>query len=210
MRICVAILILIFSLTRSFGQENYKKLYVTAGGLFRTTIFYLHGARKLSGGPTINNLAPYHYSPGVNGTGLNSSLSYQLSETVGLNLEWLTTLRYDFYYFDCGGNCHARTFYVDQALLLTKSLSNKYYFGIGYAMYNIGKNLDYIGGNGKEETLQLQFNSIDLVVGIQIWKLHFEPKLSIVQDNFPGAIKENATLFGTRVYYRFHFRKKEE
>jgi hypothetical protein len=210
MKVCAAILIGILSLTKSFGQENYKRLYVTTGGLFRTTIFYLRGLRNLSGGPTINYQVPYSYRAGVNGTGLNSSLGYQLSETLDLNLEWQTTLRYDFYYFDIDCDCHAKTFYVDQALLITKSLFNKYYFGIGYTIYNLGKNLDYLGDDMTQHTLQLQFNSIDIVIGVQVWKLNFEPKLSIVQDDFPGTIKENATLFGTRVYYKFRFRKKGE
>ena len=76
------------------------------------------------------------------------------------------------------------------------------YAGIGFTQYNIGKDLTY-SVDSKTKTLQLEFNSIDFLIGIKVKKIFIEPKLSIVQKDFPGTIKDNATLLGIRICYMF-------
>lgn len=79
----------------------------------------------------------------------------------------------------------------------------RYYLGIGYTVYNIGKELKY-EARGEPAVLKLQFNSLDVLVGMAIWKVYLESKLSVVQKDFPGDTKDNATLLSGRLYYKFN------
>jgi hypothetical protein len=57
--------------------------------------------------------------------------------------------------------------------------------------------------NNEGRVLGLDFNSIDVLLGARIWKVYAEPKVSFVKKNFPGDVKDSATLLGARFYYRF-------
>jgi hypothetical protein len=79
----------------------------------------------------------------------------------------------------------------------------------GLSAINIGKELHYNRTNGTPMTLQLHFNSFDLMAGTPIWKLYFEPKFSWVSNNFPGNAKKNATVLTMRLFYRFEISGKK-
>ncbi len=157
------------------------------------------GLRGQQSGPLINATAPYSYKKGVTGTGSTVGFNFLLTTKTGIRFVESTTIRYDFYKYR-EPNDYINTFYFDQSLLLTKRILRTSYAGIGYTWYNLGKDLHYTYDN-EDLTLALHFNAIDLVLGFPIWKIHLEPKLSIVSENFPGSVKDNATLLAVRLYY---------
>ena len=197
-----------------FSQNSDRRFFVDVGWIARTTVFYQKGTDGLSSGPGINTEFAFDYRAGINGTGLNVSLGYRLFEKLDISLQYAATVRYDAIEYDQDCQCHNKTIYIDNSILVTKSfnlltkvLNRKPYVGIGVTAYNLGKELN-VTIDGRDETLELQFNSIDFLFGIPVWKLYVEPKLSLVQNNFPGTIKDNATLLGARIHYRFNFKKK--
>jgi hypothetical protein len=177
------------------------------GIIGRTTVNYSGGTKGFAYGPGINTDAPYSYKKGVNGTGLNTSIGYRLSKKLGIDIQTGATIRYDFYYWEYPNGTDGKpknTFYIDINGLISKSISKRFYGGIGFTMYNLGKELNYSNNSGNK-TLELEFNSIDFLIGAKVKKIFLEPKLSVVQSNFPGTIKTNATLIGIRIYYRFFY-----
>jgi hypothetical protein len=198
MRILLSFILLLI-LVDGRAQNDNKRIFVDAGLIGRTTIFYRRGTEGFMSGPTINKLAPYSYTSGVNGIGINATLGVKISKKIALDVGWGTTCRYDFYRY--GKN----TIYMDQSLIATKSISKRYYLGIGFTVYNVGKELKY-EARGEPEVLELQFHSLDLLFGMSVWKVYLESKLSIVQEDFPGDTKDNATLIGGRLYYKFSFK----
>jgi hypothetical protein len=143
--------------------------------------------------------APFDYRVGVNGTGIQVTPGIELIKTVRLHAG--TTLRYDVYRMN-SDDSRDRTFYIDESVFLTKTVKDIVYIGGGYTFHNLGKTLHY-NDNGAEETLRLQFNSIDIITGIYFRRVGVEPRISIVRKDFPGSIKDRATLLGVRVYHRF-------
>ena len=122
-----------------------------------------------------------------------------------INVQAGATIRYDFYYWEFPNGQDGdpvNTFYFDVNGFISKSIYKSLYAGIGFTQYNIGKDLTY-SVDSKTKTLQLEFNSIDFLIGIKVKKIFIEPKLSIVQKDFPGTIKDNATLLGIRICYMF-------
>lgn len=193
------ILLLTIPFTAFAQEKSVSRFFVDAGIVGRFAIFYNHSVHGQSG-PLINGSSPYTYLKGVNGTGLNVGFGYTVSREYDVKLTMLTTLRYDFYYVSDNDETE-KTIYFDQSVLLSKSFFKKYYLGLGFTTYNIARELHYINGN-RDLVLPLPFNSIDFLFGLPIWKVYFEPKVSIVQNDFPGTIKENTTLLGARVFYR--------
>jgi hypothetical protein len=189
---------LVFFSLAGFSQD--KRVILDVGVIARTTVFYKWGTRHFSYGPTINYDAPYSYRAGINGLGINTSLGYILSKKHQVNFLAGGNFRYDSY------NLVRRTstFYVDGSAFFSKSIFKNYYVGVGGTVHNIGKELEYNGSNNVPKTLELQFNSVDFLLGVPLWKIFIEPKVSIVQQDFPGDIKDNATLFTFRTYYRFN------
>jgi len=200
MRWMLVLLVCLLEL-EAHAQEPENRIRLEAGFTARTTIFYLKGLRGRQSGPLINATAPYSYKSGIIGTGVTVGFSYALLPKLGIRLTETTTIRYDFYEYEEPDD-YIKTFYFDQSLLLTKSIFSRIYLGLGYTWFNLGKELRYTNDN-KELTLQLHFNSIDVLLGFPVWKIYFEPKISIVSEDFPGSVKDNATLIGTRIYYTF-------
>jgi hypothetical protein len=179
------------------AQETRGRFFLEVGAVARTTIFYRHNAQDHTSILHVN--APFDYRAGVNGTGLQVTPGIELIKSVRLHAG--TTLRYDVYRIN-SDNSREHTFYVDESLFITKTFGDIVYIGGGYTFYNLGKALPY-NNNGVDESLRLQFNSIDIVSGIYLKYVGIEPRVSIVRKDFPGNIKEQATLLGVRVYHRF-------
>lgn len=179
------------------AQETRGRFFIEVGATARTTIFYHHDAEKHTS--LIHPNAPFDYRVGINGTGIQVTPGIELIKTVRLHAG--TTLRYDVYRMN-SDNTRDRTFYIDESVFITKTFKDIAYIGGGYTFHNLGKTLHY-NDNGTEETLRLQFNSIDLIAGIYFRRVGVEPRLSIVRKDFPGSIKDRATLLGVRVYHRF-------
>jgi hypothetical protein len=180
----------------------FEKTFVDVGWHGRITIFYLTGLRGQRSGKLINATAPYTYVSGVNGTGINISPGCIVSSQHNIAVQAPLNVRYDFYKSNNDGS-YDNTIYVDQGFLITKMVKSRYYVGAGFTFFNIGKELHFKEG-AYDKVLDLEFNSIDLSAGISLWKILIEPKVSIVQKKFPGTIKDNATLLGVRVFYRFN------
>lgn len=125
---------------------------------------------------------------------------YILSKKSGLKISASTTIRYDFYKFDQASQENVNTFYFDQSIFVTVNVFSKFYIGGGATFFSMGKELKYTSAN-QEKTLPLHFNSFDILVGFPVWKIYLEPKVAVVDDNFPGSVKHNATLICLRVYY---------
>lgn len=179
------------------AQETRGRFFIEVGATARTTIFYHHDADNHTS--LIHPNAPFDYRVSVNGTGIQVTPGVELIKTVRLHAG--TTLRYDVYRMN-SDNTRDRTFYIDESVFITKTFKDIVYIGGGYTFHNLGKTLHY-NDNGTEETLRLQFNSIDLIAGIYFRRVGVEPRLSIVRKDFPGSIKDRATLLGVRVYHRF-------
>lgn len=183
-------------------DKEPHRFNIEAGLAGRVTVFYTHGTKGLTSGPAYHGRAPYPYTylKGVNGYGINLDLSYNVVPKIDLKIHLFGTIRYDHFKFE--KNQNVQTIYVDQGIFISKSIFTKFYVGAGYTIYNIGKELNYRNGN-KDWTLPLEFNSMDFLIGFPVWKINIEPKISVVSENFPGTIKDNATLLGLRIYYRF-------
>jgi hypothetical protein len=176
------------------------------GWIARATVGHYRQAKMINGGALINADAPYIFSKGVDGMGLNLTVGYVVSQKIGFALRAGTTIRYDFfkqtYDNGCTSGCDEYTFYVDQTFAVTKSIFKDAYVGGSFTMYNLGKELTY-NAIDQSKTLQLHFNSIDAFGGFRVWdRIFVEPKFSYVPDSFPGRVKRTATLLGVRLYYR--------
>jgi hypothetical protein len=166
------------------------------GATARTTIFYYHDEQDhLS---LLHPNAPFDYRVGVNGTGIQVTLGIEFIKSVRLHAG--TTLRYDVYRMN-SGDTRDHTFYVDESVFVTKTFRDVVYIGGGYTFYNLGKRALRYDNNGVDESLRLQFNSVDIIGGVYLRRIGIEPRVSIVRKNFPGSIKERATLLGVRVFY---------
>jgi hypothetical protein len=157
-------------------------------------------------GPLLNATAPFSYRKGVNGSGVTLAYGYDIFPKAGIKVHGSTTTRYDFYKYE-DPDKYIKTFYLDQSFFLTKSIFSKYHVGTGFTLFNIGRELQFMEGENSK-VLELHFNSVDVLMGAPIWKIYLEAKVSIVQSNFPGHLKDNATILGGRLYYRFNFKKK--
>lgn len=184
--------------------QSRSNFYVDIGYFGRTTINYYSTPNGQTSGAIINYDAPYSHEKGINGTGLNIGVGYFIIQQIGLSVVASTSIRYDFYKFDTPNNLH--TFYFDQSLALTKSILRKGYLGVGTTIFNINKELHYETGI-EEKILYLQFKSLDVLFGYPVWRLYMETKLSIVSENFPGKIKEDANLLTLKVAYRIKANK---
>jgi hypothetical protein len=179
------------------AQETRGRFFIEVGATARTTIFYRHNEDRY---PTLLHAnAPFDYRAGVNGTGIQVTPGIEVAKSVRLHAG--TTLRYDVYRIN-SDNTREHTFYVDESVFVTKTFGDIVYIGGGYTFYNIGKSLRY-DDNGADRLLRLQFNSIDIISGVYFRRVGVEPRVSIVRKDFPGSIKERATLLGVRVYHRF-------
>src|SRR5687768_4770274 len=140
------------------------------GFVGRTTVNYGRGTKGFASGPGNNTDAPYSYKKGVNGTGLNALIGYGLSKKLGINIQAGATIRYDFYYWEHTNGKDGKpknTFYIDINGLISKSISKRFYGGIGFTIYNLGKDLNYSNNSGNK-TLELEFNSIDFLIGAKV------------------------------------------
>lgn len=179
------------------AQETRGRFFIEVGATARTTIFYRHNEDRY---PTLlHENAPFDYRAGVNGTGIQVTPGIEVAKSVRLHAG--TTLRYDVYRIN-SDNTRDHTFYVDESVFVRKTFGDIVYIGGGYTFYNIGKSLRY-DDNGADRLLRLQFNSIDIISGVYFRRVGIEPRVSIVRKDFPGSIKERATLLGVRVYHRF-------
>ena len=190
-----------------------QSLLLEPGWIARGTVGHYRQAKMINGGNLINADAPYLFSKGVDGMGLNLTVGYIVSQKMGLVIRAGTTIRYDFfkrnYDNDCKEGCEEYTFYVDQTFAVTKSIFKDAYIGGSFTMYNLGEELTYYSVDN-HKTLELQFYSVDFFVGVRVWdKLYLEPKVSYVPDDFPGRVKRTATLLGLRIYYRIGFGEKQ-
>jgi hypothetical protein len=192
------LIVLIFALSpESVAQKKVASHFNFDIGITgRTTIFYHKGTDGLPSGPLRIYDVAYDYRAGVNGTGINFSVGYDLLKEEKLSLRIASTVRYDHFFL------YNKTWYFDGAATITKSVGRKSFVGVGTTLYNIGKELKY-RVNNEEKTLPLEFHSLDLFFGVPVWVLFVEPKISLVQEDFPGPIKDNAMLLGVRVFYRF-------
>jgi hypothetical protein len=177
------------------AQETRGRFFMEVGATARTTIFYRHDAERYTS--LLHPNAPYDYRAGVNGMGIQVTPGIALTKSVRLHAG--TTLRYDVYRINTDDS-RDHTFYVDESVFVTKTFGDIVYIGGGYTFYNLGKSLHY-DNNGTEETLGLQFNSFDIVSGVCFRRVWIEPRVSVVRKDFPGSIKERATLLGVRVFY---------
>jgi hypothetical protein len=205
LRIFAILITLGISLPKSWGQDPDSRFFLEAGLVARTTLLYTHSADKLPYGSGINTNAPYSFRRGIHGGGLNVLTGFRISPEVGLSLDLSSTARYDSYY-TYGGEPY--TWYIDLSVSLKKCVSKRFYIGAGYTVFNMGKEIRYQilpGPDWPEIALPLQFSSIDVMLGAKLWRLYVEPKVSLVTDNFPGNLKDDATLIHLRVYYRFDF-----
>ncbi|HEY0769779.1 MAG TPA: hypothetical protein VGD31_05550, partial [Sphingobacteriaceae bacterium] len=154
--------------------------------------------------------APFLFSRGVDGLGLNIALAYQLP--YDLSVRTASTLRYAFYYFENNKcwDCVKRTFYIDQSFSLAKSklFDTRWYFAAGASLISINKELRYESG-GNTKILPLHFTSLDVSVGRPVWYLGIEGRFSYVDHGFPGRVRTNAEIVGIRVYYSL-MRKENE
>lgn len=181
------------------AQETRGRFFLEVGAVARTTVFYRNDAERYGNGSIINVNAPFDYRAGVNGTGIQVTPGIEFIKSVRLHAG--TTLRYDVCRINADDS-REHTLYVDESVFVTKTFGDVVYIGGGYTFYNLGKSLRY-DNNGVDESLRLQFNSIDIISGIYLHWVWIEPRVSIVRKNFPGSIKERATLLGVRIYYRF-------
>jgi hypothetical protein len=170
-KVILIILLLLEVAIASPGQENHQsRIFVDAGLIGRTTVFYLHGLRDVQFGPLINTQYPYDYRVGVNGLGINVTPSLLVSRKAGIVIDWGSTLRYDFYYWNSASE-RVHTFYLDQSISFKKTFFTKFYIGVGFTVFNVGKELDYLPRDSHppdDSPLQLQFNSIDFMSGIMV------------------------------------------
>ena len=181
------------------GADAQPRFMVDIGLIGRKTIGYEKNIGA-SSGPLLNWDAPYHYKEGVNGFGLNVTPSITLYRKMDLLFHAGTTVRYDFYKWG------SETIYFDVNAGISTRVVGSIYAGFGATAYNLGKKLHYVGFFGDNQVLNLQFNSLDLFAGIMLGKVGFEPKLCIVQQDFPGRHKDNATLLSLRLFYRWSVR----
>lgn len=205
-------LLLIFFLgcLHSVAAQTSSRFVLEGGPVARATVLHYIGSNKIRFPKFYHFNAPYLFTRGVDGWGMNLATGYTISKKYSITIRETSTFRYAFYYFDpdkCA-RCVVRTLYWDQSLLLTKSaFMRRSYFGVGFTMFSIGKELEY-NDNGVERVLPLHFNSLDLLVAHQIWKLHLEAKFSYVNHGFPGRVRRSAEIIGARLYYQFKFKKK--
>ena len=179
------------------AQETRGRFFIEVGATARTTIFYRHNEDRY---PTLLHAnAPFDYRACVNGTGIQVTPGIEVVKSVRLHAG--TTLRYDVYRIN-SDNTRDHTFYVDESVFVTKTFGDIVYIGGGYTFYNIGRSLRY-DDNGADRLLRLQFNSFDIISGVYFRRVGVEPRVSIVRKDFPGSIKDRATLLGVRVYHRF-------
>ncbi len=193
-----------FFVTLNGISQSRSNFYVDIAYFGRTTIDYYRTPNGQTSGPIINYEAPYSHQKGINGTGLNVGVGYFIIQQIGLSVLASTSIRYDFYKFDTPNNLH--TFYFDQSFALTKSILKRGYIGAGTTIFNIDKELHYEVGI-EEKVLYLQFKSLDVLFGYPVWRLYIETRLSIVSENFPGKIKEDANLLILKAAYRIKANK---
>lgn len=213
MRGVLYLVLLLGMADESLAQRNYQsRFFIDAGIIGRTTVFYAHGLRDLQSGPLINTQYPYDYRAGINGLGISVTPSLLISRNAGIVVDWGSTFRYDFYYWDAA-NQRVYTFYLDQSISLKKKVFGEFYIGAGFTLYNLGKELDRISPNThppNDDPLKLQFNSIDFMSGVLVNRVIIEGKISIVQQDFPGTVKDNAILLHGRICYRINFGRNKE
>lgn len=199
------LIVLLFSLCADISaQQNVASNFNFDIGITgRTTILYNKGTRVLPSGPLRIYDVAYSYRAGVNGTGINFSVGYDFFKEEKLSLQIASTVRYDHYFL------YNKTWYFDGAAMITKSVGGKSFVGVGATLFNIRKELKY-RVNPEEKTLPLEFYSLDLFFGVPVWMLFVEPKISLVQKDFPGPVKDKATLLGVRVFYRLPREAKAE
>lgn len=178
------------------AQETRGRFFIEVGATARTTIFYHRNVDNYTS--LIHANAPFDYRVCVNGTGIQVAPGIEVIKSVRLHAG--TTLRYDVYRLN-SDNSRDHTFYVDESVFVTKTFGDVVYIGGGYTFYNIGKKALRYDNNGVDESLRVQFNSIDIVGGVYIRRLGIEPRVSVVRKDFPGSIKEKATLLGVRFFY---------
>ena len=179
------------------AQETRGRFFIEVGATARTTIFYRHNEERYPS--LLHANAPFDYRVGVNGTGVQVTPGIEFIKSVRLHAG--TTLRYDVYRMN-SDDTREHTFYVDESVFVTKTFGGIVYIGGGYTVYNVGRSLRY-DDNGADRLLRLQFNSIDIISGVYFRRVWIEPRVSVVRKDFPGSIKERATLLGVRVYHRF-------
>lgn len=178
------------------AQETRGRFFIEVGATARTTIFYHRNVDNYTS--LIHANAPFDYRVCVNGTGMQVAPGIEVMKSVRLHAG--TTLRYDVYRLN-SDNSRDHTFYVDESVFVTKTFGDVVYIGGGYTFYNIGKKALRYDNNGVDESLRVQFNSIDIVGGVYIRRLGIEPRVSFVRKDFPGSIKEKATLLGVSFFY---------
>ena len=200
------------SVFAQWSGESDKKfnLGVSAGYLARTTVFY---ETTGDSGPVVQDPGlPYDYRPGVNGTGLNLGLSV-MANRLQLELKYTTLIRYDFLRWEDNGS-RDNTFYFDHNFSLSKWFRFKTvpkerpkYVGVGYSLINTGGGFHYeryVGPNLPPENtfFSVDFDAFRIFVGIPVWKIYLEPGVYLVNSDFPGPIKDKATMLYLEAVYK--------
>lgn len=198
---------------QSKGGENRDfNIDISAGYLFRTTIFYRKDIGATSNPALLDPAIPYSFRKGINGTGLNLSI-VGIFNSPKMAFKYTSTIRYDFLRINEPSNDHS--FYFDHNFSLMKYFSFKNdinekpkYIGVGYSILNTRASFNYGKYQGPDLPLvdtsfSLEFDAYRIFIGIPVWKIYLEPGVYIVDDDFPGPIKDSATMFYVEALYIF-------
>ncbi len=207
---------LVFTIPGLLAQEKEKRnfeLDLSLGYLARTSVFYEKNIGVVVNPFLVSPSIGYFYQKGINGTGINMSLIAGV-QNIGVGFRYSSTIRYDFLKISQPSNEHS--FYFDHHFSTMKYFdfkNKKYkrpvYIGIGYSLINNGAEVKYeiLQGQGLRKipaSLALDFDAYHIFLGLPIWKFYLEPGVYVVDDDFPGPVRESATIFYLEVLYRFH------